>query len=254
MKSHPANVPYRESVTRLGPRLPAIIRAKDPVCGPGENHAVAGHHAGHLMVVQCALPRLVLVRLIRPEHHAVASCHQVGLTHASKFTTELTVMIRMRQAGLQPHIGAALLNVALAVCRVRGGDRGGGCAGRGALVDLRHLERAVPDGPPGRFDGPVAPAVVAASAGGSHDRGRDGRNASGQGVHQRRRQALNVTESLPRSDCAGRRLREIWSRYCGANTQNSWPSGSAMTTQLTSPWPMSMRVAPRETRRSISAC
>jgi len=27
-----------------------------------------------------------------------------------------------------------------------------------------------------------------------------------------------------------------------------------MTTQLTSPWPMSMRVAPRETRRSTSDC
>ena len=40
----------------------------------------------------------------------------------------------------------------------------------------------------------------------------------------------------------------------GVNTQNSWPSGSAITTQLTSPWPTSMRVAPRETRRSTSAC
>ena len=37
-------------------------------------------------------------------------------------------------------------------------------------------------------------------------------------------------------------------------TQNSLPSGSAITTQPTSPWPMSMRVAPRETRRSTSAC
>ena len=40
----------------------------------------------------------------------------------------------------------------------------------------------------------------------------------------------------------------------GDMTQNSWPSGSAMTTQLTSPWPMSMRVAPSEMRRSTSAC
>ena len=44
------------------------------------------------------------------------------------------------------------------------------------------------------------------------------------------------------------------SRYRGANTQNSLPSGSAITTQLTSPWPMSIRVAPREMRRSTSAC
>ena len=41
--------------------------------------------------------------------------------------------------------------------------------------------------------------------------------------------------------------------YRGVNTQNSLPSGSAMTTQLTSPWPMSIRVAPREIRRSTSA-
>jgi hypothetical protein len=27
----------------------------------------------------------------------------------------------------------------------------------------------------------------------------------------------------------------IWSRYRGVNTQNSWPSGSAITTQVTSP-------------------
>jgi hypothetical protein len=38
------------------------------------------------------------------------------------------------------------------------------------------------------------------------------------------------------------------------STQNSWPSGSAMTTQLTPPWPMSTRVAPRARRRSTSAC
>jgi ABC-type phosphonate transport system ATPase subunit len=43
-------------------------------------------------------------------------------------------------------------------------------------------------------------------------------------------------------------------RYRGLNTQNSLSSGSVMTTQLTSPWPMSIRVAPRETRRSTSAC
>ena len=42
--------------------------------------------------------------------------------------------------------------------------------------------------------------------------------------------------------------------YRGVSTQNSLPSGSAITTQLTSPWPMSIRVAPRETRRSTSAC
>jgi len=53
---------------------------------------------------------------------------------------------------------------------------------------------------------------------------------------------------------AGRRRPRIWSRYRGVNTQNSFPSGSAMTTQLTSPWPISMRVAPRETRRSTSTC
>jgi hypothetical protein len=35
--------------------------------------------------------------------------------------------------------------------------------------------------------------------------------------------------------CAGRRLPGICSRYRGVKTQNSWPSGSAMTTQLTSP-------------------
>ena len=34
--------------------------------------------------------------------------------------------------------------------------------------------------------------------------------------------------------------------------QNSWPSGSASTIQRTSPWPMSTRVAPRETSRSTS--
>jgi NAD(P)-dependent dehydrogenase (short-subunit alcohol dehydrogenase family) len=51
---------------------------------------------------------------------------------------------------------------------------------------------------------------------------------------------------------AGRRLPGIWLRYRGVSTQNSWPSGSAMTTQLASPRPM--RVAPRETRRSTSAC
>src|SRR6185436_9599475 len=38
------------------------------------------------------------------------------------------------------------------------------------------------------------------------------------------------------------------------NRQNSWPSGSAITTQLTSPRPMSTRVAPRDTSRSASAC
>ena len=37
------------------------------------------------------------------------------------------------------------------------------------------------------------------------------------------------------------------------STQNSLPSGSAITTQSTSPWPMSMRAAPREPRRSTSA-
>lgn len=57
--------------------------------------------------------------------------------------------------------------------------------------------------------------------------------------------------SQPRSS---RRLPGIWSRYRGVKTQNSLPSGSAITTQLTSPWPMSIRVAPRETRRSTSAC
>jgi hypothetical protein len=41
--------------------------------------------------------------------------------------------------------------------------------------------------------------------------------------------------------------------YRGVSTQNSRPSGSAITTWLTSPWPMSMRVAPRETRRSTSS-
>ena len=42
--------------------------------------------------------------------------------------------------------------------------------------------------------------------------------------------------------------------YRAVNRQNSLPSGSAMTAQLTSPWPMSIRVAPSETRRSISVC
>jgi hypothetical protein len=41
--------------------------------------------------------------------------------------------------------------------------------------------------------------------------------------------------------------------YRGLNTQNSLPSGSAITTQSTQPWPMSTRVAPRATRRSTSA-
>jgi 23S rRNA (adenine2503-C2)-methyltransferase len=39
----------------------------------------------------------------------------------------------------------------------------------------------------------------------------------------------------------------------GASTQNSLPSGSAMTTQLTSPWPMSTRRAPRPSKRATSA-
>jgi len=39
----------------------------------------------------------------------------------------------------------------------------------------------------------------------------------------------------------------------GVRRQNSLPSGSAMTTQSTVPWPMSMWVAPRESRRSTSA-
>lgn len=42
-------------------------------------------------------------------------------------------------------------------------------------------------------------------------------------------------------------------RYWGLSTQNSLSSGSAMTTQLTSPWPISTRVAPRELRRATSA-
>jgi hypothetical protein len=141
----------------------------------------------------------------------------------------------------------------------RGGDRGGR-AGWVHRWTVHCLGRAVPDGPPGRVGGPVAPAVVA-SAGGSCDRGRDGRNARGTsagemagGSSSTAPPSPNVAESLPRSDGAGRRLPGTWSRYRGASTQNSWPSGSAMTTQLTSPWPMSMRVAPRETRRSTSAC
>ena len=48
-----------------------------------------------------------------------------------------------------------------------------------------------------------------------------------------------------------RRAREC---HRGVKTQNSLPSGSAITTQLTLPWPMSIRVAPKETRRSTSAC
>ncbi len=44
---------------------------------------------------------------------------------------------------------------------------------------VHDLGRAVPDRPPGRVGGPVAPAVVVASAGGSYDRGRGGRDASG---------------------------------------------------------------------------
>ncbi len=38
------------------------------------------------------------------------------------------------------------------------------------------------------------------------------------------------------------------------NRQNSLSSGSARTTQSTSSWPMSMRVAPREVSRATSAC
>jgi hypothetical protein len=97
----------------------------------------------------------------------------------------------------------------------------------------------------------VVPAIEGAMAGmrGAHPRAR-----WPGGVHQPRPQARTWLSRSPRSDCAGRRLPGTWSRYRGASTQNSWPSGSAMTTQLTSPWPMSMRVAPRETRRSTSAC
>src|SRR5579862_9521277 len=36
--------------------------------------------------------------------------------------------------------------------------------------------------------------------------------------------------------------------YRGVSTQNSLPSGSARTTQATSPWPMSTSVAPRSVR------
>jgi len=54
----------------------------------------------------------------------------------------------------------------------------GGRAGRVHRSTVRRLG-AVPDGPPGRVGGPVAPAVVVASAGGSYDRDRGGRNASG---------------------------------------------------------------------------
>ncbi len=61
-----------------------------------------------------------------------------------------------------------------------------------------------------------------------------------------------TTLASPRGGSEGRRPER--SRYRGVNTQNSWPSGSAITTQLTSPWPMSIRFAPRETRRSTSAC
>lgn len=45
-----------------------------------------------------------------------------------------------------------------------------------------------------------------------------------------------------------------WPSYRGGSTQKLRPSGSAMTTRLTSSWPMSIRVAPRETRRSTSSC
>lgn len=54
--------------------------------------------------------------------------------------------------------------------------------------------------------------------------------------------------STDRQPSAGRALR-----YRGVSTQNSWPSGSAITTRGTSPWPMSMRVAPREMSLSTSA-
>ena len=40
----------------------------------------------------------------------------------------------------------------------------------------------------------------------------------------------------------------------GVSTQNSLSSGSAMTTHSTSPWPMSIRLAPNEMSRSTSAC
>ena len=71
------------------------------------------------------------------------------------------------------------------------------------------------------------------------------------GAWRRGQPSTTSAASQPRS---GRRLPGIWSRYRGVKTQNSLPSGSAITTQLTSPWPMSIRVAPRETRRLTSAC
>ena len=43
-------------------------------------------------------------------------------------------------------------------------------------------------------------------------------------------------------------------RTRGSSTQNSLPSGSASTTQVSSPWPTSAWVAPRSSRRATSAC
>lgn len=47
---------------------------------------------------------------------------------------------------------------------------------------------------------------------------------------------------------------EICTPYPGFSTQNALPSGSAMTTWPTPLWSPSMRVAPREARRSTSTC
>ena len=74
---------------------------------------------------------------------------------------------------------------------------------------------------------------------------------------------LSATRSRrPPARAGGRRsvVRDIervrdrtGSRYRGLKTQNSLPSGSAIATRPASSWPMSIRVAPRDTRRSTSA-
>ena len=67
---------------------------------------------------------------------------------------------------------------------------------------------------------------------------------------------------LPKSNPSGPVGRAVSTRpteiapdssYRGVRTQNSLPSGSTMTTQSTSPSPMSIRAAPSVTRRSTSA-
>ena len=115
--------------------------------------------------------------------------------------------------------------------RMVGGGFGGSAI---ALVEADAVE-----GGHGRCHRPVRPGGRGRAAHVRHGPVRRRAPAGLAGLHPSRR----------------RRAGPVARRHCpGGNTQNSLPSGSAITTQLTSPWPMSMRVAPRETRRSTSAC